>query len=99
MEISTVTKTIEVTISNATTLDIFVNAVYGDAKNAIDRQRTFYKAFSSLIGISDVEAVRIANGLTRKKENRITTEEFRKWLPTVFAEFARAMLEANDEPQ
>ena len=92
MKTNTITKTVEVTISNATVLDIFIRAIYGDAKASTGKDQTFYKAFGSLVGISDVEAVKIANGYA-KKEERITTDEFRKWLPAVFSEFARAMLE------
>lgn len=92
MKINTITKTVEVTISNATVLDIFIQAVYDDAKASTGKDRTFYRTFGSLVGISDVEAVKIANGYA-EKENCIITEEFRRWLPTVFSEFARAMLE------
>ena len=95
MKINTTTHTVEVTISNATALGIFIRAVYGDAKAATGKERIFYKALGHLVGISDVDAVKIANGYA-KKENRITTEKFRRWLPTVFAEFARAMLEADN---
>lgn len=95
MKVSTITKTVKVTIDNATLLKLFVGAVYGDAKKATGKDKTFYKAFGSLVGISDVEAVKIANSLA-KKENRITTKEFRCWLPTVFAEFARVMLETTE---
>lgn len=94
MKTSTVTRTVRVTIDNATLLDLFVNAIRDDAMTSTGKGRTFYKAFGSLVGISDVEAVKIANGYA-KKEDRITTEEFRRWLPTVFAEFARVMLEAD----
>lgn len=96
MKVNTITRTVEVTISNAQLLDLFVSAVYGDAVGSTGKDRTFYKAFGSLVGISDVEAVKIANNLA-KKENRITTKEFRRWLPTVFAGFARVMLETGDE--
>lgn len=96
MKVNTITQTVEVTISNAVVLDIFLHAVYGDAKTAAGKSLTFYKAFGSLVGISDVEAVKIANRYA-KKEDRITTEEFRKCLPTIFAEFARVMLETNGE--
>ena len=95
MKINTTTHTVEVTISNATALGIFIRAVYGDAKAATGKERTFYKTLGSLVGIYDIDAVKIANSHA-KKENRITTEEFRRWLPTVFAEFARAMLEADN---
>ena len=91
MKTNTITKTVEVTISN-TLLNLFVQAIYADAKAATGKQQTFYKALGSLVGISDVDAVKIANS-TAKREDRITTDEFRRWLPTVFAEFAQAMLE------
>jgi len=96
MKINTITKTVEVTISNVTLLRLFVDAVYGDAKVATGKDRTFYKAFGCLIGIKDIEAVKIANKSTRGKENRITTDEFRKWLPGIFSEFARVMMEATE---
>ena len=92
MKTSTVTKTVKVTISNRELLRLFIQAIYPDAINATGKNQTFYKAVGSLIDISDVDAVKIANGYA-KNEDRITTDEFRRWLPTVFAEFARAMLE------
>ena len=94
MKVSRITKT--VTISHEQVLRIFTNAVYGDAKRASGKDLIFYKAFGSLVGISDKEAVEIANHNT-KKEYRITVTEFRRWLPTVFAEFARVMLEADSD--
>ena len=92
MKPNTTTKTVEVTISNAAVLKIFVQAIYSYAKNSDGKDQTFYRVLGSLVGIADVEAVKIANSYA-KKEERITTDEFRKWLPTVFSEFARAMLE------
>lgn len=96
MKTNTITKTVEVTISNATLLSLFIDAIYDDAKNATGKDQTLYKALGHLVDISDVCAVKIANGYAEKEE-RVTIEEFRKWLPTVFAEFARAMLEMNKE--
>lgn len=92
MKVNTITRTI--TIDNATAFRLFVSAVYGDVKKATGKDLILYKAFGSLIGISDVDAVKIANNNT-PKEYRITVTEFRKWLPTVFAEFARVMLETS----
>lgn len=97
MEVNTVTKTVEVTISNAVVLDIFVQAIYGDAQNSTGKGRTFYKALGHLVGISDVQAVGRANYDIMDEEDHITVEEFQRWLPTKFAEFARAMLEATDD--
>ena len=94
MKVNTIARTVE--IDNATIFNLFISAVYGDAKASTDKDRTFYRALGYLIGISDVDAVKMANN-RRPKENRITVTEFRRWLPTVFAEFARAMLETNDE--
>lgn len=91
------TRTVEVTISNAQLLSLFVRAVAGDAYDAAGKERTFYKALGHLVGVSDVNAVGVANTYHATQENQITVEEFREWLPTVFAEFARAMLETNDE--
>ena len=92
---TTITETVKISVSHRRLFNLFVNTVYGDAKAATGKDQTFYKAFGSLVGISDVDAVLIANVKT-KKEERITVTEFRKWLPTVFAEFARAMLETAE---
>ena len=94
MKVNTITRTVE--IDNATIFNLFISAVYGDAKASTDKDRTFYRALGHLIGISDAAAVEIANSQV-KKEDRITVTAFQKWLPTVFAEFARAMTEASDE--
>lgn len=93
MKVNTITRT--VTIDNATVFRLFVNAVYGDAKAAIGKDRTLYTALGSLVGVSDVDAVKIANDRA-KEENRITVTKFRKWLPIVFSEFARVMLEVTE---
>ena len=95
MKVKTVVETVKIPLSRERLFDLFVEAVYDDATAARGKDRTFYKAFGSLVGISDKEAVEIANHNT-KKEYRITITEFRRWLPTVFAEFARVMLEGND---
>ena len=94
MKVNTIARTI--TVDNATVFRLFISAVYGDAKVSTGKNRTLYRALGSLIGIADVDAVKVANDDT-KKEHRITVTEFRRWLPTVFAEFARVMLETNDE--
>ena len=97
MKTSTITKTVEVTISNAEVLRHFVKALAGELKVSTDKQRTFYYALGHLVGVSDTDAVETANDRPDvKEENYITVEEFRLWLPTVFAEFARVMLEADD---
>ena len=94
MKVNAITRTIE--IDNVTLFNLFVSAVYGDAKASTGKDRILYTAFSCLAGISDVDAVKMAN-VNAKKEDHITVTEFRKWLPTVFGEFARVMLEANDD--
>ena len=99
MKINTVTRTVKVTISNAEILKFFVRAISGDAADALKssgKQRTFYRALGHLVGISDENAVQIANSGVKRREY-ITVDEFREWLPTVFSEFARAMMEANDD--
>ena len=96
MKISTITKTVKVTISNAEVLRHFVKALAGELKASEGQQRAFYCALGHLVGISDVEAVKRGNEMPSVKEDDyITIEEFRCWLPTVLAEFARAMLEAT----
>ena len=93
MKINTITKT--AAISHKQLLDLFVDAVYGDAKKATGKDRTFYRALGRLVGISDADAVEAANRGV-KAQNRITVTEFRKKLPTVFSTFAQAMLEAAE---
>jgi len=85
-----------VTISHERLFNLFVSAIYSDAKTSTGKNRTLYAAFGHLVGIGDADAVKIANDNT-KKEYHITVTEFRCWLPTVFAEFARVMLEEDDE--
>ena len=98
MKVKTVTRMIEIEIDNATLLSLFVEAVYSDAKDSTGKDRTLYRALGYLVGISDVEAVKMANSLAAEKENHVTTKKFRHWLPTVFAEFARVtMMEADNE--
>ena len=92
MKVSTITRT--VTVSGATLLNLFAGAVYGDARSATGKNRTFYVALGSLVGITAEEAVKKANR-DLAKVHRITVIEFRKWLPTVFSEFAREILEAD----
>lgn len=92
-KVNTITRTIEV--DNAALFNLFISAVYGDAKKSTGKDRTLYQALGSLVGISDNNAVALANSGV-EKEDRITVTEFRRWLPTVFAEFARVILEEND---
>lgn len=97
MKVSTITKTVKVTISNKEVLRHFVKALAGELEIATGRQQTFYYALGHLVGVSDVAAVDAANGTVNvKEENYITVEEFRLWLPTVFAEYARLMLGTNN---
>ena len=93
MKVNTITRTVE--IDNTTLFNLFVSAVYGDAKASTGKNQTLYAALGYLVGISDVDAVKMANSGV-KKEHRITVTQFRKWLPTVFAEFARVMLETAE---
>lgn len=95
MKVNAITRT--VTIDNTALFNLFINAVHGDAAKATGKNLTFYKALGSLVGRSDVDAVEIANDSNTKREHRITVTQFRKWLPTVFSEFARVMMEADDD--
>lgn len=99
MKVNTITRTVKITVDNATLLNLFVDAIYGDAHASEEgsKQEAYYRALGHLVGISDAEAVRRGNCKIMDKENHITVEEFRRWLPTVFAEFARVMLEASDD--
>lgn len=96
MKTNTIARIVKVTITNRELLVLFVQAVGGDAVDSTGKQRTSYKALGHLVDISDTDAVVAANR-DATKEDRITVIEFRQWLPTIFAEFARAMLEMDDD--
>ena len=86
----------KMTISNTMLLDLFIQAITSNLVNSSGKELTLYRALGHLVGIDDRDAVERANNGT-EKEDRITVKEFRLWLPTVFSEFARVMLEASDE--
>lgn len=83
------TKTVRVVISYKDLLDFFGEALYLEARTSEDKERSFYYALGFLVGVSDVQAVKMANRKARKQGlESITTDEFRKWLPKVFSRFA-----------
>lgn len=70
-------------------MQFFIDALAPDAKASEGRERTLYLAPSWLVNRTDVQAVAIANRDARNHAREtITTDEFRKWLPTVFSAFA-----------
>jgi len=91
---STFTKTVTVEISGQEFVASLVASLYPKAKNSQGKERTLYYAFASLVGCSDVEAVRIANRQADKEGlPRISTAEFRRWIPTVLSETFAEFLE------
>ena len=101
MKTSTITKIIKakMTIFNADVLSHFIRALADEIRVSEGKQRTFYYALAGhLTGVSNMSAVESANNLTDvEDEDHITPEEFRCWLLTTFAEFARVMLEMNND--
>lgn len=98
MKVNTITRIVKVTVDNATLLNLFVDAIHGDARASEkgSKQEAYYRALGHLVGVSDTEAVKRGNYRIMDEENHITVEEFREWLPSVFSEFARAMMEATE---
>ena len=91
----TKTMTAKVSISGRELLLLFLDAIRPEAEAATGTEHTLWHAFGHLIGISDVEAVERANEECPDGMFPITIEEFRQWLPTVFAQFAEAVVEGN----
>lgn len=89
-------KTIHVQIEDSEFLAWFVAAIWPDARAATGKDATLYRALSFLVGITDEEAVAIANGkIHASGGERITVTEFRKWWPQVFSDFAARATEKD----
>jgi len=91
----TKTVTVEVSISGRDLLLLFVDTIKPEAEAATGKEFLCWRAFAHLIGISDAEAVEAVNEEYPDGMFHITVEEFRQWLPTVFAQFAEAVVEGN----
>lgn len=80
------TKTIRVTIDSNQFTDLLVAALFGHARSAADGEYTCFRALGCLVGVSDVEAVRMANKEAKITGHpTITVAEFRKWLPALLS--------------
>ncbi len=90
------TRTVKVTISNRELLDFLVAALWRVAQASEGKKRTFYYALGHLVGITDVEAVRLGNKRAKKKGlPTMTVTQFREMLPQVLSDFAASVLNEN----
>jgi len=81
----------EIVVEKAELLQLFIDTMRSEAQAASGKECTCWVAFAHLVGIPDVQAVKVANNAV-DPSNRITTDEFRRWLPTVFSKFAAEVL-------
>ena len=94
----TVTRMVQVEIDSVELFEMFISVLSKHAQESTGKQRTLYSALGYLraddvpSGQSDVDAVRIANGLFKDKQDHVTVDEFRKWLPCAIAIFGTEML-------
>lgn len=94
---ATITRRVTVEIKESDMLQFLGNALSDRVKATDGKRATFRYALSRLVGITDKEAVRVANG-GAEKEDRITVSEFRCWLPEVISRFAAdVLLEEKDD--
>lgn len=81
------TKKVTVTIENNELVWLLIDALYPKAQTAEGKECVLFLALSSLVGRSDVDAVKVAN---RKADAQtlphIKVAEFRIWLPKILAE-------------
>lgn len=82
-----ITKKITVPVEKNELVGLLIDALYPKAKNSESQEQTFFRAFSNLIGCTDIEAVKIANKWADEHDApRITTEKFRRWLPRILSQ-------------
>lgn len=87
------TKKVIVTIESTELVELLISALHSKAEVSDGKEYTLLRAFSCLVGCSDVEAVRMANKIADEKEKpHVKVSEFRRWLPQILAEtFAEFM--------
>ena len=82
-----ITKKVTVVIENEEFIQLLIEALAPKAKSAKGKEQTLFRALSYLVGRSAVEAVRMANKYAADNQlPRITTAEFKKWLPEMMSE-------------
>lgn len=92
---SSITRVVKIEIKEKELLYFFTDALF--KRYQLAAKKRFWIALSNLVGISDVEAVRIANRETLD-EPRLTTADFRKQLAVVISEFAAEVMGKNAPP-
>jgi hypothetical protein len=89
---ASITRSVQVEIEEKELLHFLTDALYQRAK--IAAKRRFWIALGNLVGITDVEAVKIANR-EPLDEPSLTTAEFRKQLPIVISKFAAEVMKKD----
>lgn len=93
-----ITRRVTIEIKEREILQFLADALSDRVKATEGKRLTFRRALSRLVGITDKEAVRMANESV-EEENRITVTEFRRWLPEVISQFAAdVLLEETNDP-
>ena len=92
------TQKVAVLIEAKDFVDLLIRALYPKAQAAQGKERVFFMAFASLVGCTDVEAVKIANREAGNKSlPRIKVDEFRRWLPQMLSETFGEFIAGEDD--
>ena len=87
------TRTVKVTISDNELLNFLVTALWRMVQTSERQERTFYYALGHLVGITDVEAIRLGNEKAKDEGlPAITVAQFRKMLSQALSDFAASVL-------
>lgn len=82
-----ITKKVTVVIEDEEFVRLLIEALAPKAKSAKGKELVLFRCLSYLIGIPTVESVRMANKYAANIQlPKITTDEFRKWLPEMLSE-------------
>jgi len=88
-----VRRTVEVPISDRDLLLLLTSRLSSMLSPTSGKQRTFAYALGNLIGITDEDAVRIANDrAVEESKPTISLEKFREWLPKTISAFAAEVM-------
>ena len=91
-------KTVSVTveIDGYEFLEAFLAKLAEYSRSSDAKEKTFFRALSHLVGLSVPEAVGMANNGLRK-EDRITSDEFRRWLPDFLSCVFKDVVQKREE--
>lgn len=93
-----ITKKVTVTIEGRELVRLLLEALRPKAQSSEDKEQVLFRALSNLIGCPATEAVRCSNKYADSHAlPRITTDEFRKWLPEMLSETFREFVEKEKQ--